>query len=427
MSDKKQLPAEKPAAGQFPPQALRALREGRVADLVKAFRDTDPDTSEAKLAGLAIELRRENVAVLGSHEAFVRMTPDGSLHQVVRPVRLSIDEGTIYKIPKWAKDDNGNWKKTWPLVAHVTYPGFMRQNAVAACNIGQPPSVVVDGEVKTNPYVHRAPTPDGRLGDIVRVVIAVLVVGPAPMTGNPVVVAYTLDYDPAKDLLHSIAKVAEDAPGECYLIDEEELKVMTANHDRKAGWKFLPLYGGVGYYFNLGNKKILACFKDYIGTVQNSVKKAQTVARRNAMKSHPAFVSTAIPDDNGHATLPVIGWAGDSSTMKRWQDIQERLARGLDLGLDGAEEIVIDAEYEPEQEEEAAPPKAAQAAEQEAEPEHDSKRSALIIQIDQGLALISADDASELHYDPDNNTEEELRAVLSKINAMVDSDAGSEA
>lgn len=417
MSDeKRQLPA-KPVKLKMSHKALEALRAGNVNALIRAL-DTDDNTSLLmRLAKLAIEIRRESVAVIGTHEAFVRHTKDGSLHQVIRPVKLSIAEGTIYKIPKWTKRENGSWGEVWPEEAMVTFPGLVRQNAVAGCAVGQPPTVVVDGEQKTNPYVQRAPAPGGRLGDIVRVVIAVTVVGPAPATGNPVVVNYTLDYDPSKDLLHMLSKVSGDAPQECYLLDEVEYAEKKEVGDVPAGWKYVPLFGGVGYFFNLRIKDVRKVYKDYVGIAQNAVKKAQTVARRNAMRSHPAFVHQVVPDENGIAIIPVVGWAGDASTMDRWQGIQDRLARGQSLNIDDAEVIDVESEYEVVDEK----PVEAQAAEEspQIDPEL-AERNKIISQIDEGIGLLSPSEITSLEYDPDKLNADELKTVLAKLNAIVD-------
>jgi len=410
MSEEKNLPA-RAADLTMNPGAFAALKQGSAKALVNAL-DADP----VALATLAIELRRESVAVLGSHEAFVRHTAQGSLQMVIRPVRLSMHDGTIYKIPRNVKQ-GGSWVKEWPTDAHTTYAGLVRQNAVAGCAVGQAPSVVVDGKAMTNPYVERVKMSNGRLGDIIRIVIGITVVGPSPTTGNPVVVNYTLDYDPSKDLLHQLAKAADQHRDDCYLIDEEEYLEDKQNGNVPRGWKFTGLYGGVGYLYNLRNTKIQRAYKEFVNIAATAVKKAQTVARRNAMRNHPAFVSTVVPDENGIAIIPVIGWAGDESAMRRYQSIQERLARGQELNLDDAEVIDVEAEeYEAEVHDDRA---AADEAEAAVDPETEA-RNALILQIDEGLGMLDPVQIAELGYNPDDATLEELKAVLAKLNAVLD-------
>jgi len=284
------------------PSALAALRSGNVGLLVRSLgmdlekMPADVRAGIDQLAHMLVEIRRENVAVLGDHEAFVRRTPSGSLFQVLKPVRLSIHDGSLFRLPAkkrpyYAGTDKpfkGDTKKAAPGTvewretevskkADVTYPGFLRLNGVAGCAVGQPPTVIVDGEPKTNPYVQRGEPSRGKgLGDIQRVVIGVTVVGPAPATGNPVVVNYTLEYDPAKDLQHMLAAISEEHGDDCYLIDEPDF-------EPRAGWKFTPVFGGVGYAYNLRLKDVNGAYSDFIQLLQNAVKKAQAASATTAM------------------------------------------------------------------------------------------------------------------------------------------------
>lgn len=419
------------------------------------------------LAELAIAVRRESVATLGTHEAFVRRTPAGDLHQVVQGVRLSLADKTLYQIPirrphTLDGEEIGNldaWKKanpstryTWKEIpqasAEVTYQGYLRQNAVAGCAVGSPPTVMVDGEPKTNPYFQRAVGVNGRPGDIVRVVVAVVVVGPAPATGNPVAVNYVLDYDPSKDLLHMLGDCAEKHPDDCYLIDESQVEAELAARASvappgpsqssdtskpapsraRSSWTFVPLYGGVGYLVNLRVEAVRAAYQKFTGILQDAQKKAQTVARRNAMRAHPALaIHTVTLDGTGSAVVGVTGWAMDQSAMARWMKIQERIARGLELGPE-LEVISVAESYDAERHAagaDAADPEARVAAEAETTATTTAQECNLLIEhIDTALGLLTpaqAQQVADLGYaDPAKLDLAQLRAIAVAVNRFLE-------
>lgn len=424
------------AGDRFSRPLLEAFRRGDVTGLLANLGLDKLDGPLAlavrTLAELGVETRRESIHVLGAHEVFVRRTRGGDLRQVIMPVRLSLADKTLYQLPIRKPHDPdtneviaGNWKawqdKTrkkavWKDVvqtsAEVSYQGYLRLNGVAGCAVGSPPTVMVDGEARTNPYLQRAVMPDGRLGDIIRVVICQTVVGPTPATGNPVVVNYTLDYDPSKDLQHMLARVADDHPDECYLVDESDV-------EKRPGWKFVPLYGGVGYHVNLRVEAVRGVYAEFVNLLQNALKKAQTIARRNAMKSHPALaIHTVEVDKHGRAVVGVVGWAGDQSAMERWTSLVSRLSRGQTID---AEAVELTEAYDPEQHRAGggAGVDVGARAESGLDPEV-AEKNRLIEQIDDALPLLSTSVIAGLNYAPAKNSTDELRDILAKINNALD-------
>lgn len=423
---------------RFSRPLLDAFRRGDVAGLlgIMGLDKLEGPTALAvrNLAELAVETRRESVSVLGAHDVFFRRTSSGELRQVLAPVRLSLAEKTLYQIPVrephdpdtlkpitnlawWHKENERDgkrgrkplWKDTVQTSAEVSYQGFLRLNGVAGCAVGQPPTVMVDGVERTNPYLQRVELPAGRLGDIIRVVIAVTVVGPTPATGNPVVVNYTLDYDPSKDLQHMLAKVADQHPDDCYLENAEDV-------EKKKSWAFVPLYGGVGYHCNLRAEKVRDVYAEFTNMLGMALKKAQTVARRNAMKSHPALaIHTVEVDAHGRAIVAVTGWAGDQSAMERWTKIVSRLARGQTIEAD-----VIDVQesYDPDKHASGGDVDTAGTT-AEVDPAI-GERNRLIEAIDNGIALLTPAQVATLPYDPATMTAAELKEVLGKINGILD-------
>jgi hypothetical protein len=430
------------------PLAMAALRRGdRVGLLQQTFTDPIPANMQAgidKLANLALEQRRQSISVLGNHEAFVRHGANGSLQQVIRPVVLSMADKTLYQMTRRLPYKKGTDERFWgeilpgeknvewrdvpvgsPSSAEVTMPGYNRINGVAGCAVGGPPTVVVDGETRSNPFIERSVRKNG-LGDILRVVIGAIVVGPAPATGNPVVLTYTLDYDPAKDLQHMIGNIADRFPDECYLSTEDE-----AAEENLANWTFLPMFGGVGYYYNLRCAAVLEAYRDFTNILQNATKKAQTVARRNAMRSHPALAFQSVEmDDQRRAILPVVGWAGDDRATVQWMKLSEALARGQEIpALAEVERISVEGEnYDParhvaEADAEERPPVASANAPTVIDHEAESRdeKNRLIDQIDSvlGVGTLTPTEVHGLGYAPNRQNVEELRGILSRANAMI--------
>jgi len=402
----------------------RALFAGDRKGLVEralAIAKGDTDQALDVIASMAIAVRKENTAILGRGEAFVRHTPAGDLLAVKAKIHLSEESKDLFHLWEMGK-----------TVSSLTMQGIQKINSVAGCAIGQPPSVVVDGKPRTNPYIAR--TEDG---GIERIVIAVDVVGPTPATGNPVIVQYTLDYDPRKDFLHMLHTIAScghrgkkdgKRPMEssevfehCKLVSKDEVA-----GGIQAGRKFVELYGGVGYLVDLRHAEIRNAYGDFIQLLQNAPKKAITVARRNALLQHPAigqFKSVVVTpagegeDAYGVADVDVIGWAGDARALHKMQQISEKIARGIPLKDEGFEVIEAAEEYDPTVHD---APLADQDPEdlqgrpvpEDAELDDDqAERNALIAWIDTALQHVNADQANALDYDPRNNTTEELWTI----------------
>jgi hypothetical protein len=416
--------------------ATDAFRRGDVGGLLAVVKAVAGDKAPEELARFAIELRRENVAVIGQHDAFVRHTASGSLRQVIQPVRLSLHDDTLYQLPQRMKvhqgtenayDDKKGGRWEWISTvkekhkANVSYQGLLRLNAVAGCAVGMPPEVMVDGEARTNPY--RKLTPKG---DLERIVVTVNVVGPSPMTGNPVIVQYTLDLDPARDLQHMLSELMprDGMQRAVFLMDSDmwdEYRSGLEGRDQLV-WKLLPLYGGVGIAHDLSVPEVRKVYRSYVGILQNALKKALTVARRNAMKAHPALAFHSVRIDNdGNATVRGVGWADTGGGMDRYMQLMERMARGLLPDLEELHVETIEAEYDPEEHAvgDAAVDAVVEDDDDNIDPEL-AERNGLVQQIDGALGLLSTSQVGKLKYDPANMDTQQLRDTLGQINTMLD-------
>lgn len=340
----------------------QALRFGDPKQILRtAWPDLDVTALEPSvraavesLASFAVEVRRGNVGVIGDHEVMVRRFPSGDLQQSIRSVKLSLRDGTLYQIPV-NKKVRGQWEKVieHPDRAKLTFEGTTRLNQQAGCSGTFPSTVIVDGVPRPNPYIERAPSLDGGPGEIVRIFVAYVVVGPAPGTGDPVVLRYHLDYDPRVDLRLALSALAkggrvynsggdDDDDSSGWGKACEGVRLMPARRwpkfleEREAsgeyGWSFLSTIGGVGIAFNCEDKAVVKAIDSCQKAGVHMVKKAQTVAMRNAMRVHPALAYQTVKIDprTGEAHVPVVAW---SSTNKgsAWIELMKRLSRGIDI------------------------------------------------------------------------------------------------
>lgn len=440
------------APANMPQGAIAAMQRGDLKGTLQAYGaqvgldptaltvadDTDAGRLRALLQRVAadmLELRRENVAVLGSQEAFIRRFPNGALQQVVRPVQLSMDDGTLYRIPLRWVDHNPVYDETR---AQVTAMGFDRLNAVAGCHIGLPASVSVEGVELANPYVERAQTSDGP-GDVRRIVVKVIVIGPSPATGNPVGVTYLLDYDPRVDLRLALMKLARpqgrndkteraDRPVQIipastwvdFLKAKSKGAAKDGADDARFRWHMLPLHAGLVLAYDLHHEDVLEVQHDFLKGTQHLTKKAQTQAKRNAMRAHPALAyGTVATPDRKSARLGIVGWTS-TGQMDAYLSTLDRLSKGLPLPEGALEKHdVIEATYDDAMAEDAT---AAERAENGTAPPSSSdrereERALLISQIDDAMmsTTLRNGEIRSLNYTPATNTAEELRAILARL------------
>ena len=325
-----------------------AARHGATSLLAEA-ETVAPNGVARLLAEQIVELRRTDVATLGDSEAFVRRTEDGSLKQLIRPVRLSVAKGDLFQIPRRVPVDTATGEVVENLKGHrgtvrwdsrpidpkkatLTVQGMQAINAVAGVAVATPPTVMVDGVMRSNPYTERAAPRNGRPGDVIRIVQSCVIIGPVPATGNPVAVNYTLEYSPERELLAMAANLlARQKDNENHIRLTTDVAFDAAQLN---GWSFIPLYGGLGYAVNFKVKAVENMYGDFTNMLTNSGKKAQTVCMRNAMRRHPAlgaFQSVAV-NDSGEAVVAVVGWAGSGDTLRRYQSLAGHIGSGSSIG-----------------------------------------------------------------------------------------------
>lgn len=389
--------AQVPATRDDGAAILAALKVGNIRGMTEAaLRESGGDVEIAtrRLARLAVALRQSNVAVIGDHEAFVRRTVEGELLQIIRPVRLSLRDNTLWRIPQMEAG-----------VAKIAADGLLRMDEV----VGSSKSVRITVEKGPPLCVH----------------FDVRLVAAAPDTGNPVLVEYSHTEEAEHMLFEMLGKYADKAPESCYPCTEQ-----AANDDPREGWRFWAEYGDEGYYCDMKHPEYKMLRKKFSEVLRYTRRKGYTIALRNAMKKHPAFGgrTTFEVDANGEVVIGVKGWAGKPEAVAAMLDIHKRLANGLPLPADV---ITIDGNAIDDPEDRDVAPSdvpgltgrlAAIDEEAEVPDPEERERAELIDVIDSMLdQVIDPQDIAALEYDPASNTNDELTSIRDALRLVIQS------
>lgn len=393
MPTTEKTPLELALAGRWESNSLvRLLTAWRKADrttLVRVAHELAPEPDDASrlLAELALAMRQGNVAVLGESEVFVVPGPDGSaMRQVRRAVPLSVEDGTLYQPSvnrpltldgepvgnvEAYRAEKGQGAVVWrqvplnPGQATLTYQGLQRLNAAVGLMPFQPRTqeVLVRGELRTvpNPYLEYDTDPiTGAQGELLRLVMRVLIIGPTPLTGSLAAVEYVLDIQPRQHLQRALLALLNGGGGGARR--KKSRTTPAADEDEDCGVRlaslavakplidagshaWLPLYLNLGLIADLTHPAVLMAFRDFHEQVMMEGRRAQTVILRNAMLRHPAlgaYKNVAV-NEQGRATVAVLAWMSDSVSRQQQQAIMRRLmTAGTTTALHEVEGVTID-------------------------------------------------------------------------------------
>ena len=360
-------PTDGPQIRRKPPEyglsrkALAELKRESVDDFLLAefgegVRGYDlPRLSELRrLTHHILAMRKENVAAIADDEMFTVRLPNGKqLVRVTHRIQLSIARKELFQIPKGRVRDDGTRAVAEPGIAQLTVPGYDAINRVAGCSVALPPTIQVDGKDRENPYVERYEDTGTTTGDIRRIVICVVVAGMSQI-GTPVVVRYTYEYEPGKEFLHALGKLAVDCDwktkartyeGVVEIVARDDFQAFVESQaDKRARWKYVPMFSGVGYACNLAHPAVMAVYVEMLQVSKEAGKKAITVARRNAMRAHPALSRGAVEIDQatGKGFTTVTGWTASRDAVRDYHALMADLARGISADLRGAADAGVE-------------------------------------------------------------------------------------
>lgn len=265
--------------------------------------------------------QRNDIAILGETEVFIRRNANGAIKAVKGKVNLLESKGHLSEIQNKVM---------------ITEAGYREMNKIAGISVITPQNLTLpDGQVVVNPY----PVIDPESGTISKVWVKKIGIGHSP-TGNLVITSSTLLYDIKMYLIQDLAKKVQynkDAGRLC-------MEQMLTEEDKKRG-SFFKIEGSMGVWVDLSHKEILKAFDTYINNKLFAERKAQTICERNVLKKHPALSTTYVepngPSKQRFAQVTVVGFTSDLS-RDELMEVVEQAERGEEVKVRGQEAEIID-------------------------------------------------------------------------------------
>ena len=278
-----------------------------------------PEESKKQLTAYVEGIKKQNIAVLGDGEVFVRRSEEGMIKAVTGAMSLKEDLGQIAMIKGKAM---------------VTSDGYIDQNKIASCTTITPEHLTLpNGNKVPNPY----PIIDEKSGSISKVWVKKMVLGRTPV-GNWAITSCTLLYDINMYFLQDCYKKIMKNKNAGKVV----MKTTIKEDERDL---FLPIQGNIGIVINPGCQDILDAIDTLIQKKLFAERLAQTICERVCMKKHPAFASKVEvtgADKKKVGKAKVVGWVNDL-TKEQLLDIARKLENGEAVTMDG-ESVTIDDE-----------------------------------------------------------------------------------
>jgi len=270
--------------------------------------------------------KRENVAVLGNGEVFVKRIPGGQIRAVKGAPVLRESNGEFAVIQGKAM---------------TTAKGFNTLNQIAGLSIVTPEKLTLpDGQIVVNPY----PIIDPESGTISKVWVKKIAIGYSPI-GNLVVTSATLLYDIRMYFIQDVMKKVQYNQGAGRVCMEQ----MLTEEEKRTGI-FLKIDNFLGVLANVNHKEILKAIDTFINKKQFAERNAQSICERLAMSKHPALAHAAYLEVVGNeknrvAKVPVVGFVNDF-TREQVLEIAEKAEKGEEIVIEGqkVESIEVTAE-----------------------------------------------------------------------------------
>ncbi|MEK5070293.1 hypothetical protein [Sporosarcina sp. FSL K6-1508] len=263
-------------------------------------------------------LEKQNIAVLGDGEVFVKKTNNGQIRSVKGVITLNEKNGEIATIQN----------KTM-----TTAKGFNTLNQIAGLSIVTPDKLTLpDGQIVVNPY----PMIDHESGTISKVWVKKIAIGYSPI-GNLVITSATLLYDIKMYFIQDLAKKVQYSKEAGRVCMEQML-----TEDEKTNSIFLKIDGFLGIAANIQHKDVLKAIDTFINKKQFAERNAQSICERLVMSKHPALASAAYVTKQGEiARVPVVGYVHDFN-REELLDIADKAERGEEIEVGNQKVEVIE-------------------------------------------------------------------------------------
>lgn len=285
--------------------------------------------NEAEALQMVAAVKKQNVAVLGDGEVFVKKVNGGAIRSVKGAISLHESNGEIAVIQGKAM---------------TTAKGFNSLNQIAGLSIITPEKLTLpDGQIVVNPY----PIIDRESGTISKVWVKKIAIGYSPI-GNLVITSATLLYDIRMYFIQDVMKKVQ------YNKDAGRVTIeqMLTEEDKKNGI-FLKIDGMLGVWANVQHKDILKAIDTFINKKQFAERNAQSICERLVMSKHPALASAAYvtaqgPDKNHIAKVPIVGYVHDFN-REQLLEIADKAEKGEEIRIGDQKVETIEATVEADQ------------------------------------------------------------------------------
>jgi len=263
-------------------------------------------------------LKKQNVAVLGDGEVFVKKINGGQIRSVKGAITLNEKNGEIATIQG----------KTM-----TTAKGFNTLNQIAGLSIITPEKLTLpDGQIVVNPF----PIIDHESGTISKVWVKKIAIGYSPI-GNLVITSSTLLYDIKMYFIQDVVKKVQYNQGSGRVCMEQML-----TEEEKNNSIFLKIDGFLGVAANIQHKEILKAIDTYINKKQFAERNAQSICERLVMSKHPALASAAYVTKQGDfARVPIVGYVHDFN-REELLDIADKAEHGEEVVIAGQKVDIIE-------------------------------------------------------------------------------------
>ena len=262
----------------------------------------------------------QEIAALGSSDVFVRRDTNGQLRLIKQAVRLYADKKEIAQV-------KSNWI---PTIA-----GYNKLNQVAALQQITPPTLNVNGNTVSNPYVEYVN------GEAKRVYARKIALGYSPigtMVAVDVIRHYNFDAYYLQDLQAKLAKHPDAARFgtslECPWGDGADVQsdpvsgmIYARSTKDKSIFVFKRIKDIEGIWIDPRHGEIGEVYNQHIRHQVHGETTAQSMAWRNALKAHPAIATSQVTVVNGVAEVVVYGWKSDLS-LKGIAEVAEAITKG---------------------------------------------------------------------------------------------------
>lgn len=244
--------------------------------------------------------KKNEIAVLGDGEVFVKRTAEGSFKAIRGEIRLSQSDKEVTSIPGGG-------------VMISTY-GYDKLNKFAGLTIVYPPQIPItvdrrgypETAMVENPYIEY-----DKDGVMKVITVEALAIGLSPI-GNWVITQERTRFDLHQYFVADAWSKAKKFPACGKFVSRETYEKMPDRENRM----FLKIMGEWGLALDVTHPDVMSTLSGQITRQKFAERIASSICRRNAMKRHPAIAKTEVKLHGGEAYVTVYGWQHDMTAAQ---------------------------------------------------------------------------------------------------------------